>query len=95
MRDNIPKEDLLRVLNGIEKASPMYGDARGVEGIYFVLLMLLVGFERDDEVRVAFSQAASRVAGHETNCDLATYITDARLIVKELRGIRDDLLNKK
>lgn len=95
MRDNIPKEDLLRVLDGIEKAPVMYGDARGVEGIYWVLLGLLVGFERDAEVRAAFSQAASRVAGHETSCDLATYITDARLIVKELRGIRDDLLNKK
>ena len=43
MRDSTPQEGLLRGLNGIEKTPLMYGDARGAEGICFVLLRLLVG----------------------------------------------------
>lgn len=53
MRDNISKEDLLRVLDGLERAPAMYGGPDTVEGIYWVLLGLLVGFERDAEVRAA------------------------------------------
>lgn len=93
MRDSIPKEDILAILNGIEKAPEMYGGLDAIEGVYFTLLGLLVGPDRvDDLIRPAFRRMSKKL-GHPSNLSLSSCMIVPRILVQKLREIRDEILS--
>ena len=90
IKENVSREEILAVLDGIENRPGMYGNADTVEGIYWTLLCLLAG---DDKVREVWTPMAYLATGFP-NYSLSSHILIPGRLVKELKKIRDIIINE-
>jgi len=91
IKENVSREEILAVLEGIEKHPEMYGrSADAIEGIYFALLCLLAS---SDKIREIYRPIAYLATGLH-NCIISEILIIPKELVRELKKIRVILLNE-